>query len=639
MDLSTLAQTVFAGVSNGALYAFLGLGFAMVLRSTGLINFAQGDVAMLGGVLTAVLAQAGLPAPLALLGAVACCVVLSVALYAVAIRPAGNASMAQMTLITIGFSIILRGGVIMRWGSDPMPVPSLSGDAPLQALGVAILPQELWLIFSLIAVTLLIGWFFRSTVVGLAMRAGASNPVGASFVGIDTRRLGLVAFAASGLLGGLAGALWSPISYAQVDVGLGLGLKGFTAALLGGIQSTYGPILGGVLLATVESFTSGYISSAYQDTITFSLLLLALLLRPQGLLGRKQRTALEGVAEEVISRQPRSTQLSRGDAAMVAAVAAVLVVLGLAMGSTWLTSGIFAGITALVVMGLVLLTGYGGQLSLGQGAFMMIGAYASGNLTMNAGWPALGAMAVGAAVAAALAGLLGRVIFRLRGFYLSMASFGLLMITLSLAREWSSLTGGPTGLIGIPSFAIAGYVFATDRQFYFLVLAISLAVMLFCLALVRSRFGRALLAMRSSESAARACGVDLTAHKVRVFAVSAASASIAGSLYAHYLNFANPAPFGVDATISQLTALTAGGFLSLWGAYVGSAVVVAVPLVIAVLAGSTSSQLIAGLQYLTFGVLLIGIVHLQMHGAAGRRLRLRAIRLRGPIKLVERDAP
>jgi branched-chain amino acid transport system permease protein len=253
---------------------------------------------------------------------------------------------------------------------------------------------------------------------------------------------------------------------------------------------------------------------------------------------------------------------------------------------------------------------------------MMIGAYSTGYLTVTAGWPPLPAMAFGIVLAASLALVLGRIIFVLRGLYLSMASFGLLMITLSIAREWQSVTGGPSGQIGIVPFSIGTLTFVSDRAYYFLVLGVSLAVLLFCLSVARSRLGRALLAIRSNESAARACGVDVVSHKLRVFAISAACASIAGSLYAHYLNFANPTPFGIDATISQLTALTAGGFLSLFGSYFGAAVVVILPVLIIKLVGSTSSQLVAGIQYLTFGLLLILIVLAQTNGLSERINRL-----------------
>ncbi len=313
------------------------------------------------------------------------------------------------------------------------------------------------------------------------------------------------------------------------------------------------------------------------------------------------------------------------------------------MNGTWLTSGIFAGIMAIVVMGLVLLTGYGGQLSLGQGAFMMIGAYATGYLTVKLNWPSYGAMLVGVVLAAGLAFVLGRLIFVLRGLYMSMASFGLLMISLTFAREWSDITGGPSGLPGISPLSIGGFVFTSDRANYFLIAGCSLLALLFCLSLARSRLGRALLAIRSNEPAARACGVDVTKHKLRVFAVSAALASIAGSLYGHYLGFVNPLPFGIDATIAQLTALTAGGFLSLSGAYVGSAVVIALPLVITKIAGTTSSQFSAGVQYVAFGVLLIGIVHIQTNGLAARLStavrRLLPFGASAPVLLAKKEPP
>lgn len=611
MDVSNFAQTAFAGLSNGALYAFLALGFGLVIRSTGVINFAQGDMVMVGGVLTAVLTRSGVPVVIGALIAIAACTFISGAFYWVAIRTTRHATMAQVVLITIGFSIVLRGAATSVWGSDPMPVPPFTGFKPLNFFGVSILPQELWLIGSLIAITILTGLFFKRTVLGLALRAGANNAVGASFVGINQQTLGLLAFAGAGLLGGVAGAIWSPITYAQVDIGLGVALKGFTAGILGGLFSNYGPIVGGVLLALIESFTAGYVSSFYMDTITFGLLVAVLVLRPQGLLGGISSPTVEEKPEEVLSKTARPTGFSRFDGYAFVAAMLILAGLGVVMNGVWLTNGIFAGITALVVMGLVLLTGYGGQLSLGQSAFMMIGAYASGYLTQRVGWPPVLAMVLGMALAAALAIVLGRIIFVLRGFYLSMASFGLLMIMLSVAREWARVTGGPSGLTGIPSFSLAGFTIASDRAYYFFIAIVTLAVLAFCLSIARSRMGRALLAIRSSESAARASGVDVVAYKLRVFAISGALAALAGSLYAHYLNFVNPSPFGIDASIAQLTALTAGGFLSLWGSYFGAAIVIALPTLIQIIVGSTSSQFTAGLQYLSFGLLLILIVQAQ----------------------------
>ena len=611
MDAATIAQTVFSSLANGALYAFIGLGFGLVNRSTGIINFAQGDLVMLGAMLTAVLARAGVPVGFAAIIAVACCAATGGAFYLLALRPARRANVAQLVLITIGFSILLRGAVTTVWGSDPMPVPSFTGSRPLDFFGVSVLPQELWLIGALAVVSLGTAWFFQRTVVGLALRAGASNPLGASFVGIDHRRLGFYAFIAAGMLGGLGGAIWAPISLAQVDVGIGLGLKGFTAAAIGGFASPFGPIAGGLLLGLAEGFGAGFVSSAYQDAITFSLLLIALIARPQGLLGTARRAAADDRPEQLVSTRLSATRFTAADAVRFAAGALVLVLLGQLLDGIWLTTAIFAEITAIVVMGLVLLTGYAGQLSLGQGAFMMIGAYSSGYLTVRAGWPPLAAMAVGIVLATLTALLLGRVIFRLHGYYLSMASLGLLMIALTFARELAFITGGPNGLTGIPPFTVAGFAFFLDKPFYYLALGVSLVVLLLGLSLTRSRFGRALLAIRSNELAARSCGVDVVALKMRSFAFSAAVASAAGSLYVHYLGLANPIPFGIDATIQQLTALTLGGLLSLWGSYFGAAIVIALPAAIGWIGGSSATQFVAGLQYLIFGLLLITVVVVQ----------------------------
>jgi branched-chain amino acid transport system permease protein len=630
MDFETVAQTIFSSLANGALYAFIGLGFGLVSRSTGVINFAQGDLAMLGAVFAAVLAQAGAPIGIAAVIAVAACAAIGGAFYPLALRPASRAGIAQLVLITIGLSILIRGAVTTVWGSDPMSVPSFTGSRPLNIFGVSVLPQELWLIGVLVVVSLGTAWFFQRTVVGLALRAGASNPLGAAFVGIDARRLGFYAFVAAGLLGGLGGAVWSPISLAQVDIGISLGLKGFTAAALGGFSTAYGPIVGGLILGLVEGFGAGFISSAYQDAITFCLLLIALIVRPQGILGVARRGSGDEKSEETLATSALSTTFSRADVYKFVVGAVVLLLLGQVLTGIWITTAIFAIITAIVVMGMVLLTGYSGQLSLGQGAFMMIGAYASGYLTVKQGWPPIAALIVGAILSAAAALALGRVIFRLRGYYLSMASFGLLMIALTFARQWADVTGGPNGLPGIAPFTIAGVKFFSDKEFYYLAVVVSLIVLLLGLSVTRSRYGRALLAIRSNESAARAYGVDVVALKMRSFAFSAAVASVAGSLYVHYLGIANPQPFGIEATIAQLTALTLGGLLSLWGSYFGSAVVVALPAIISWIGGSSATQFVAGLQFLIFGVLLICVVLVQTN-ERGIRL-ISALKARGQLR-------
>ena len=252
---------------------------------------------------------------------------------------------------------------------------------------------------------------------------------------------------------------------------------------------------------------------------------------------------------------------------------------------------------------------------------MMIGAYSSGYLTMKSGWPAIGAIAFGMVLASLFALVIGRAIFRLQGYYLAMASLSLLMIGQTLARELPSITGGPNGLAGIPPFAIFGHTFFTDEQFDYVVVVFSLLTLVGALSIARSRVGRALLAIRSDELAARACGADVMMLKIGSLVFSAAAASLAGSLYVHYIGIANPLPFGFDASIFQIMALTLGGFLSLWGSYVGSAIVLALPSVIVAVSGASTSQSTAGLQYLCFGLLLVCAIMAQTN-TRGRRLLL-----------------
>jgi len=618
VDLVSFGQTVVAGLANGALYAFIGLGFSLISRSTGIINFAQGEFAMLGAVLTGLLAAQKIPLVLAVPVAVLVCGVLGGALHVLAIQRAKRANLAQLIIMTIGFAIILRGAVTWGWGSDPIVVPAFTGSRPLNLFGITILPQALWLVGTLVVVTVLMWLFFHRTVTGLALRAGASNPLGAEFVGIDHKRLGAYSFVAAGLLGGLGGAVWAPIAFAQVDLGTALGLKGFTAAALGGFGTTFGPILGGLIFGLVESLAAGFISSAFQEAIAYGLLLVILIVRPQGLLGKVQRGAQDGHREETLSAGLLPTRITQADLIRLGLTVVILLACGSFLTGSWLTSAIFAGIMAIVVMGLVLLTGYAGQISLGQGTFMMIGAYSSGYLTLKAGWPAIGALVSGMVLAGAFAMLIGRFIFRLRGYYLAMASLSLLMVAQTLARELPGITGGPNGLPGIAPFNIFGMQFFTDEQFYNVVLVASLLTLIAALSIARSRVGRVLLALRSDELAARACGANVVRLKVGAFVFAAASASLAGSLYVHYLGIANPLPFGFDGSIFQIVALTLGGFLSLWGSYIGAAIVLVFPSLISALGGASTSQATAGLQFLVFGLLLVCVIILQSNGAAHR---------------------
>lgn len=233
----------------------------------------------------------------------------------------------------------------------------------------------------------------------------------------------------------------------------------------------------------------------------------------------------------------------------------------------------FIAINTMVTLGLCLLMGYTGQVSLGQTAFYGIGAYISAILSKTHGVNPWLAMVIAAAAAGLFAYVIGFPIFRLRGNYLAMATLGLGLVVYTLFRELGSLTGGPDGMSGIPYLSIGGLEFNTPITKYILVWLFCLAALLVSQNIIRSRTGRALRAIHGSEAAAQSVGIDLSRYKIKIFVLSAVYASIAGSLYVHTLRFVNPTPFSFMASVMIVTMAVVGGLASIWGALFGTAVV------------------------------------------------------------------
>lgn len=280
-----LAQTLLSGLTVGAIYALVALGFSIIYNASHVINFAQGEFVMLGGMATASLLAAGLPLPLAALGAVALAALIGLALARFAVQPARGASVVTLIIITIGASILLRGLAAIVWDKRIHALPAFSGDAPIAVAGATLAPQSLWVI-GVTALTVCALWgFFNRTLTGKAILAVSHNRLAAQLMGISVRRVLLVSFALSAALGALAGILIAPITFTAWDAGVMLGLKGFAAAILGGMGSGPGAVVGGLTLGLLESLGAGYVSSAYKDAIAFIVMLAVLMLMPGGLLG------------------------------------------------------------------------------------------------------------------------------------------------------------------------------------------------------------------------------------------------------------------------------------------------------------------------------------------------------------------
>ncbi len=283
-------QYLLAGVTTGGTYALIALGFSLVYNATGVINFAQGEFVMLGGMVTAVALKAwGLPLALAAGFAIVITTLVGLLFERVAIRPARNASIVTLIIITVGASIFLRGTAGIIWGPDERPVPAFSGEQALMVGGAYISPQGLWVLGATLVVAVGTWLAFQHTVLGKAMRACAINPDAAQLCGIDLRRMVSWSFGLAAASGAVAGIVLAPMTMTQYNVGTMLGLKGFCAAMLGGLGNGLGAIAGGFLLGVLEALGAGLISSSYKDAIAFVVLLVVLVLKPSGLLGGSER--------------------------------------------------------------------------------------------------------------------------------------------------------------------------------------------------------------------------------------------------------------------------------------------------------------------------------------------------------------
>jgi branched-chain amino acid transport system permease protein len=280
-----LAQYLATGLTVGAVYALVALGFSIIYNASGVINFAQGEFVMIGGMSAVSLVATGLPLAIAVPLAVAATTLAGLALERLAIAPARGAPVVTLIIITIGASICLRGLATIVWDKKLHALPAFSGERPIELLGATVVPQSLWVIGATAAIVAGLWWFFGRTRLGKAMLATAHNRLAAQLVGINVRHVLALAFGLSAALGALAGILVAPITLTSYDVGVMLGLKGFAAAILGGLGSGPGAVAGGLLLGVLESLSAGYLSSAYKDAIAFVILLGVLFVRPGGIAG------------------------------------------------------------------------------------------------------------------------------------------------------------------------------------------------------------------------------------------------------------------------------------------------------------------------------------------------------------------
>jgi branched-chain amino acid transport system permease protein len=280
-----LLQYLITGITVGSVYAMVAIGFNTIYNVTEVINLAQGEFVVLGG-LVVVFFQItlGIPAVAAFPATVLVVTFVGILVERLTIQPIRQPSVLFLIIATIAASMILKGAAMTLWGKDPFDLPPFSGRTPILLAGAAIQPQYLWVIGFLIATAIALSLFFNRTIAGKAMLACADNPSAARLVGIDVKKMMLFSFMLSAAIGAVAGITITPIALMEYDRGAMLAIKGFAAAVLGGLGSFPGAIVGGLIMGVIESFGAGVLSSGYKDAYALFILLLVLFIRPSGIL-------------------------------------------------------------------------------------------------------------------------------------------------------------------------------------------------------------------------------------------------------------------------------------------------------------------------------------------------------------------
>ncbi|MDX3894017.1 ABC transporter permease [Pusillimonas sp.] len=618
--MTTFIQLLINGILEGSVYAIIALGFSLIYRISGVVNLAQGAFSIVGALVMFTCSETlGWPLLPAGLAAIAATAVMALLLGRAAFVPSlSRLPASSMLMMTAGLLSIINGILLIVWGNVPFTLPQFSGEAPMHVFGVSVVTQAFWILGACLVIIVALHYLFSHTALGNALRACAENARAAQLMGIDVDGMALFSFTLAAVVAGVGGIFFGPVTSFQYDTGTTITIYGFIAVVLGGMGTSMGAVVGGVALGIINQLAAGYMSSLFAQAVTLGLLLATLLFRPTGLFFSGTLRRMDVREGQQVYHSVRRLGVSTRIAACVICVGAALAVPAVVTDGL-LRAMVIMGILFIAVIGLDVLMGYTGQVSLGQSGFMAIGGYTAGILSATYGLPPLIGIAGGLVLSLACAVALSVVTVRLSGIYLALAtmSFGLLVDSLTLGLN--DVTGGPSGLVGIPSISIGPFVFDSAESMYYLVLAVALCSLFVLYGGMRSGFGRALQAIRTDPIAAAALGINVRRYRMAAFCIAAGLASLSGSLYAHFFNFLAPDMVNITRSFEMVAMLVLGGEATLVGPVMGAAILTLLP---------TVFQPLAQYKILAEGLLLVlvfrympGGLYGMIVGAFGNRRR------------------
>jgi branched-subunit amino acid ABC-type transport system permease component len=557
--VTVLLQLLISGVLLGGIYALAAFGLALIFGVSNILNLAHGEFLMLGPRVLSARRHAGdwsIPvdprahAAIFLVGAL-----FERGLIRSVVTKTGHEQLTASVLVTLGLSLFIEDLARLLWGAEEKGIyyalpPIILGNGDLIISSVRLLALG-----CIVVITLVVHQFLRRTYLGKAVRAVTQNRRGALLVGVNMAHVGILTCGIGTMLAAIAGVFYMLLYSINPFIGLPLTQRYLCIIVLGGLGSLFGALLGGVILGLTEVFTGYLLNPHWQETVAFLMLVVFLLVRPQGLFGRIQTWVWDRMtAPTPISARPHVWLLLLG------------ILLGLALLPE-MTSGYTVRIVINACRNLVLalsfdiLGGYTGYINLGHAAFFGIGAYAFG-ICVNGGVPVLLAAAAAVGCTALFAGLISHPFFRLRGPYYALATFGLLKLCEELTLTLSGLTGGSGGLSVLWPEHL--------RLTYYLNLALVVCTFGIVWLIARSQFGLGLVSIREDEQVARAFGVSIFWYKCRALVISAALAAALGPIYLSDRLYINPGEmFGLETALMPITMAILGGSGLLIGPVVG----------------------------------------------------------------------
>ncbi len=607
MSFTSFFDYTVNGLIIGNIYALLAVGLALIFGVSHLINFAHGSVYTVGAYIGwAAITFLHTPLPVTILLVVLGSAALGMLIERVGLRPLQGSARIAPLLATIGISFVLDIAVQLLASPDPRALPSQLPHWRLQIGSGTIGALDLLIAGIGLASAALLFGFLRFTRLGWAVRATAQDRDAAQQMGVDVNRVNLSVFAIASALGGLSGLLVG-MYYNNISPAMSFQatLKGVVATVVGGVGNVPGAIVGSMLLGLTESWGVALFGTPYRNLLAFILLLVIVVWKPNGLFGRKRALPPEPLTGTFIAPS-KPWHVPRW---LLATLFAAAVSLPLLDPSPYVLQTLTnAWLYAALALGLTLVAGTIGQVSLGHAGLLAIGAYASSLLVLDLHLP----VGTSIVVAGLLTALIGTALifpsFKLRGHYVSIATLGIGEIVALTILNWESLTRGPIGVSGIPPLSLFGRDASSNNAFYWAALAALVLLALLQWRLLRSHLGRTFRAVREDDVAARSYGVSPDRYKAMAFGFGGFAAGVSGAFTAHLYSYINHETFTSQISILALTMVILGGLGNISGAVLGAVALVSLPELF---------RVTAEYRMLIYGVALLLLIRFRPQGLLG----------------------